>query len=112
MKNAYIRFLNVIDALDRMNPGRSLDQTELALLEQVLRSSCDQRPLLVGDLLKLDQLGSQATLHSRVKNLSALGYVKLVTDKQDGRKKFVVPTKLGQKYIQFMSECLENAMKV
>ena len=111
MKTSYIRFLNLIDALDRMNPGRTLDQIEIALLEHILRFSKQDDKLLVGDLLGLKGLGSQATLHGRLKNLIALGYVKLFTDKKDGRKKFVIPTKLGLKYIQFMSECLENAIK-
>jgi hypothetical protein len=29
---AYIRFLNCLDALDRMNPGKKLDSTEEQLL--------------------------------------------------------------------------------
>ena len=111
MKNAYIRFLNIIDSLDRMNPGRELDQIEVSLLEHIFRFEDKQEELLVGDLLSLKKLGSQATLHGRIKNLTSLGYIKLVGDKEDGRRKLVVPTKIGIKYIQFMSECLESSMK-
>lgn len=111
MKNSYIRFINLLDALDRMNPGRSLDKIEIALLEHILAFDGRNEVLLVGDLLRLKKLGSQATLHGRVKNLSALGYVKLVTDKYDSRKKSVIPTNLGLKYIQFMSECLEKSLR-
>jgi DNA-binding MarR family transcriptional regulator len=67
--------------------------------------------LLVGDLLQLNKLGSQATIHGRVKNLSALGYIKLLIDKEDGRRKFVTPTKMAFKYSEFMSKCLEDALK-
>lgn len=111
MKTSYIRFLKLIDSLDYMNPGRTLDQIEVTLLEYILRFDKRDDELLVGDLLGLKGLGSQATLHGRLKNLTALGYVKLVADKKDGRKKFVIPTKLGLKYIQFMSNCLEDAIK-
>lgn len=111
MSSSYIRFLNLIDTLDRMNPGRALDEVERELLENILRSADEGQKLLVGDLIQLNQLGSQATLHGRVKNLSVLGYIKLVTDKVDGRKKFVVPTKMAIKYSQFMSKCLEDAIK-
>ncbi len=109
MKNSYIRFLNIIATLERSNPGKALDEIEIQLLEFTLRSLDRGEKLLVGDLLKLSQFGSQATLHSRIKNLTALGYLSLVSDKADGRKKFVLPTKAAFKYVQFMSECLDNA---
>jgi len=109
--NAYIRFLNLIDALDRINPGRSLDYIEIQLLEYIMQQDARKIPLLVGELIDLSHLGSQATLHGRLKNLSVLGYVKLVADKADARKKSVIPTKLAIKYVQFMSDCLEKALK-
>ena len=109
--SAYLRFLHCIDALDRMNPGKSLDATETQLLNYVLLVASKGDQTLVGDLLQLSQLGSQATLHGRIKNLVAMGYVKLTTDKEDGRKKFVEPTKLAMKYEAYMSDCLTKAVK-
>lgn len=111
MSNLYIRFLNTIDALGRANPGRALDSIEIQLLEHILLSADKGQALLVGDLIHLSQFGSQATLHGRVKNLVVLGYIKLVANKEDGRKKSVVPTKLAHKYIQFLSECIESSLK-
>lgn len=110
MSNLYIRFLNTIDALGRANPGRALDSTEIQLLEHILLAADKGQALLVGDLIHLTQLGSQATLHGRIKNLVVLGYVKLVVDKVDARKKYVVPTKLAQKYVQFLSDCIEASL--
>lgn len=86
MENLYIRFLNTIDALGRANPGRKLDSTEIQLLEYILLAADKGQTLLVGDLIHLSELGSQATLHGRIKNLAVLGYVKLSADKKDGRK--------------------------
>ncbi|QWE26714.1 hypothetical protein [Polynucleobacter sp. AP-Ainpum-60-G11] len=111
MNNLYIRFLNTIDALGRANPGRALDLTEIQLLEYVLLAADKGQTLLVGDLIHLSQFGSQATLHGRIKNLAVLGYLKLVADKADGRKKFVVPTKLAYKYVQFLSDCIETSLR-
>ena len=110
MSSAYIRFLNLIDALDRMNPGRALDCLEIELLEYIMQQNVKSNSLLVGDLISLSHLGSQATLHGRLKNLSTLGYVKLLTDNADARKKLVIPTKLAMKYLQFMSDCLEKSL--
>lgn len=111
MNNLYIRFLNTVDALGRSNPARSLDTTELQLLEYILLADDKGQTLLVGDLIHLRQFGSQATLHGRVKNLSVLGYIKLIADKVDGRKKSVVPTKLAFKYVRFLSDCIETSLK-
>jgi hypothetical protein len=111
VSTSFIRFLNLIDSLDRMNPGRKLDELERELVEHILRCTSEGQVLLVGDLLQLNKLGSQATIHGRVKNLSALGYINLVTDKGDGRRKFVTPTKMAFKYSEFMSKCLERALR-
>ena len=111
MSNAYIRFLNIVDALDRMNPGRALDCLEIRLLEYIMQQHSQNISLLVGDLIDLGHLGSQATLHGRLKNLTVLGYVKFAADKADARKKYVIPSKLAIKYVQFMSDCLERGLK-
>lgn len=58
MKNSYIRFINLLDVLDRMNPGRSLDKIEITLLEHILIFNSQNEMLLVGDLLQLKSLGS------------------------------------------------------
>ncbi len=112
MKNSYIRFINLLNVLHRKNPSRSLDKIEISLLEHILSVESRNGILLVGDLLQLKKLGSQATLHKRVKNLSALRFIKLETDKVDSRKKSVVSTKLGMKYIQFMSDCLKKSLEL
>ena len=109
--SCYIRFLNLIDALDRMNPGKKLDSVEESLLDKIILSFHENQSILVGDLISLSELGSQATLHGRLKNLSALGYIKMAAN-QDGRKKEVVPSKMALKRYEELSKCLEKAAKV
>ena len=106
----YIRFLNLIDSLDRMNPGNKLDSIEESLLDNIVLSFHAKQSILVGDLISMAHLGSQATLHGRLKNLSATGYIKLMTN-EDGRKKEVVPTKMAIKRYEDISKCLEKAVK-
>ena len=106
----YIRFLNLIDSLDRMNPGKKLDSIEEGLLDNIVLSFHSKQSILVGDLISMANLGSQATLHGRLKNLSAMGYVKMATN-EDGRKKEVIPTKSAIKRYEEISKCLEKAVK-
>lgn len=112
MSDTYIAFLNLVDALDPINPGRTLDNLETRLLEKIMQHQAQNQTLLVGDLISLSQLGSQATLHGRLKSLVAQKYVRLTVDKEDARKKSVIPTKLAVKYIHFMSDCLGKSLKV
>lgn len=108
--SSYLRFLNLIDALDRISPGKKMDCIEESLLDRIVSCAHSKEPILVGDLIALAELGSQATLHGRLKNLSAMGYIKMVSN-EDGRKKEVVPTKLALKRYEEISKCLEKAMR-
>jgi hypothetical protein len=107
---SYIRFLNLLDALDRINPGKKLDCIEESLLDKIVNSAHLKESVLVGDLISLSEFGSQATLHGRLKNLSAMGYIKMASN-TDGRKKEVLPTKLAIKRYEEISKCLEKAAK-
>ena len=106
----YLRFLNLLDAIDRINPGKKLDSIEESLLNKIILASVAKQSVLVGDLISLSDLGSQATLHGRVKNLSAMGCIKMATN-EDGRKKEVLPTKIALKRYEDISKCLEKAAK-
>ena len=106
----YLRFLNLLDAIDRINPGKKLDSIEESLLNKIILASVAKQSVLVGDLISLSDLGSQATLHGRVKNLSAMGYIKTASN-EDGRKKEVLPTKIALKRYEDISKCLEKAAK-
>ena len=106
----YLRFLNLLDAIDRINPGKKLDSIEESLLNKIILASVAKQSVLVGDLISISDLGSQATLHGRVKNLSAMGYIKMAAN-EDGRKKEVLPTKIALKRYEDISKCLEKAAK-
>ena len=106
----YLRFLNLLDAINRINPGKKLDFIEESLLNKIVLASVAKQSVLVGDLISLSDLGSQATLHGRVKNLSAMGYIKMAAN-EDGRKKQVLPTKMALKRYEDISKCLEKAAK-
>ena len=108
--SSYIKFLNLIDAIDRINPGKKLDYIEESLLDRIVACAHANESILVGDLISINCLGSQATLHGRLKNLSAMGYIKMAANADD-RKKEVLPTKMALKRYEEISKCLEKAVK-
>ena len=105
---AYTRFLNLLDGLDRINPGRKMDATEEQLLNKIILAGTQGKELLVGDLISLSELGAQRKLHGRIKNLVAMGYVIKLRDAQ---KKFVAPSAKAIKHYEHLSACLEKALK-
>ena len=111
MPNSYIHFLSIVEDSGRSNSAAFLDDIERQLLVYILLTHNKGQLMLVGDLIQLSQVGSQATLHGRIKNLEALGYISLAVAEDDARKKFVTPTKLTEKYLVFMSDCLAKAVK-
>ena len=109
LKNSYIRFLNCIEVLELKAGAKKLDALEEQLLNSIMLAYAQGREILVGDLLVMSNLGSQATLHGRIKSLRTAGYIRLVTDNVDGRKKKVVPTKMAIKHYEDLSKLLTKA---
>ena len=107
----YVRFLKLLAAQHIKNPCKDLDATELNLLHYVVLASAENQRVLVGDLLELKQYASQATLHAKMKQLIAKGFLVIESNNDDGRKKYVTPSKTASKYIGFMSDCLTKAAK-
>jgi DNA-binding MarR family transcriptional regulator len=107
--SSYLRFLNCINAMDAKTSAKKLDAIETQLLDQVILGYTQNREILVGDLLALSHIGSQATLHGRIKKLDRLGYIKLVTDSIDQRRKWVQPANKAIRYYEKLSQLLELA---
>ena len=83
----YVRFLKLLAAQQIKNPCKDLDATELNLLHYVVLASAENQRVLVGDLLELKQYASQATLHAKMKQLIAKGFLVIESNNDDGRKK-------------------------
>jgi hypothetical protein len=106
--NSYIRFLNLVELLNSKSKIRALDSTERLLLNNIMLNDQAGTSVFVGDLLGLKMIGSQATLHGRLKNLRLMGYVKLV-EQDDARRKKVVLTNQAYKFFELLSKCMTRA---
>lgn len=81
---------------------------ELCLLNTICRSYLDDEPVRVLDLLLLEGIASQATLHSGIKSLAKKGLLSMGKDPDDGRIRLVTPTKLALKRL---NECETAILK-
>jgi DNA-binding MarR family transcriptional regulator len=110
MTNSYLRFLHLADTL--INPNdKLLDSLSKDILEHISKHIVlNKGKIVIGDILMLSQLGSQATLHKRLHALVDDGYLKLKST-NDGRVKQIELTKNANKYFAGLSQALEKAVK-
>lgn len=106
---AYLRFMQLAESFDRMNLTSKLDHVEKELLDKLISAYYNGEFPLMGDLIALKMIASQATLHSRIKSLIAKGYIDIVADDEDSRKKHLVPTRLALTFYANLSDALIKA---
>lgn len=107
--NAYIRFIKLVESLNLKSNIRKLDPIEIRLMDSIMIDEEEGRSSFVKDILGLKALGSQATLHGRVKNLRHLGYIELITQ-ADARRKRVMLTRQGYQRFELLADCMEQAL--
>ena len=104
----YFRFLELVNLIADIKPSIALDKVEILLLDHIALALSQNADLFVKDLITLNTIGSLATLHNRLKNLVALGFIRLIVDDQDSRKKHVVLTAKARKYYENLSRLIDQ----
>lgn len=108
----YVNYLILLRAIESELGHPPIDSIEKQLLNQVLINQNLGHQQLIGDLIHLDHIGSQATLHSRIKRLTEKGYLELKPSIQDGRKRQVILSKKSIKHFTKLSSCIERAVSL
>lgn len=105
-------YLSVHNAIRSVNKRFGLNkQLEISMLNAVYEAYLDQTQLRVLDLLLLEGLASQATLHATLKALQAKKLVEMKIDPADARSKLVLPTKLALKRLKECDNIISNHSK-
>lgn len=107
MPQAYLKFLAAQDA-DKKR--LDLSSNQVALLEYIFKETATGRVLRVQDLITLNKIASQATLHGALKGLIAKGLITSKAHKEDGRVKEVYLTAQGNKYFARIEAALAKAV--
>ena len=106
----YLRFLQLVEALRGLPSLPSLDPLEERILELVARAGREQQRLSVRDMMAKDELGSPATLHSRLKSMREKGWI-MLSDTEDTRRKQIELTQAALLHFDKLSRCLLEAAK-
>jgi DNA-binding MarR family transcriptional regulator len=104
----YFRYLAV---LDKSNKKFNLSNDERLILDVVATAIHNGKVIYVKDIITLNNIASQATLHKALTNLIDKNLLAYKADKADGRLKEVHLTKLAEKRYEELSEAIENAVK-
>jgi hypothetical protein len=109
LSEIYFQYIESLSSLKHSNQFQALDSMELELLNEIAITWKHGKPLLVNEAISLNEIGSRATLHARIKNLRKKGYVDFHTD-IDGRKKIIKPTILAMSYFSSIANLLSTAV--
>ena len=107
LQDAYFRFTRLLEAAEKAPGFPRLDDIERKLLHSVAEASRSEKPLLVGDLIFSNPIGSPATLSRRISSLHDKNLIQYGGD-ADGRKKHIVLTPKSEKYFERLGEILAS----
>lgn len=106
----YLRFLQLADALRALPTLPSLDPLEERILQLVARAGQGEERLSVRDMMARAELGSPATVHSRLKSMREKGWI-MLSDTEDARRKQIELTQAALLHFDKLSKCLLQAAK-
>ena len=106
----YMRFLNLIHALDGDVNAPHMDLDAKKLLEVVSVQHNLGKPLTVTDAMALQHIASPATIHRKLDVLRELGMIDTVFEGKNRRTKYLVPTKAASDYFANMGKAVQQAI--
>ena len=106
---AYLKFLNLVQALRELPAFPSIDPIEERLLNQLAATWHLGKKITVLEAMAMSSDASSTTVHRRLKTLKQKGIVELIADTDDNRVRYIIPTKLATDYFDQLGKCLEVA---
>lgn len=106
-KSAYLRFLQLVAAVDEMSGLDDFDANEKALFDSLCLRWSQGKVMTVREAISQTSLGSPATLHKRLQRLIAKELIAATHEGQDRRAKYLVPSGKGQVYIEWLSSKMQ-----
>jgi Fe2+ or Zn2+ uptake regulation protein len=109
-KQIYMRFLNLIHALDGDANAPHMDLDAKKLLEVVSVQHNLGKPLTVTDAMALQHIASPATIHRKLDQLRELGMIDTVFEGKNRRTKYLVPTQAAHDYFDAVGRAMQQAV--
>ena len=91
-------------------PAIALDAVSQRMLHTLARQWASKKPITVMGAMAILPEISSTTAHRRLKLLQKAAWIDLETDGKDDRIKYVVPTKLTDKYFESLGKAMVRAV--
>jgi DNA-binding transcriptional ArsR family regulator len=111
MENLYLRFLQIANVIQRGSLSE-LDETSIALLNEIAFSHLNGNALTVSQAMSLANLASATTIHRKLDTLLQANLVELKFEGDNRRTKFIGITKTGDRYLSSLSKAMIKAVKL
>jgi DNA-binding MarR family transcriptional regulator len=109
LSSAYLRFLNLMQAVRTLPMFPTIDALEERLLNVLAASWAQDKKITVLTATAMLSDTSATTLHRRLNSMRATGLIDLQVDTVDFRVKYVGPTALTQRYFSELGACMHKA---
>jgi hypothetical protein len=109
-KQIYLRFLNLIHALDGGVNAPAMDLDAKKLLEVIAVRHAAEKSLTVTDAMALNTIASPATIHRKLDQLRELGMIDTVFEGKNRRTKYLVPTQMAHDYFDQVGKVMKQAL--
>ena len=108
--NAYLRFLNLLRAVEVSFLPPGLDPTAKCLLERIACQHDQGQPMTITEAMALHEVASPATIHRKIDDLRTAGLVDTEFQGDNRRTKYLIPTHKARKYFDKVNALLPNAL--
>ena len=107
----YVKFLNLMQAVNELPQFPSLDPNEERLLNYFASAWYLGKKMTVLQVMHTYSEISPSTVHRRLKSLRHKGLIDLDLDPIDNRIKYIVDTELTSRYFTHLGKCLAKAVE-
>jgi DNA-binding MarR family transcriptional regulator len=108
----YLRFLNVMKAIEADGELPQMDLECRRLLEEVAVRQHEGQSLTVTEAMALADIASPATLHRKLDQLLQLGMVEHQFEGDNRRTKYLVCTEASMRYFDRAGRAMQRSLKV
>jgi DNA-binding MarR family transcriptional regulator len=109
-KQIYMRFLNLIQALEVDQKAPSIDLDAKKLLEVIAVRHEQKRSLTVTEAMALTAIASPATIHRKLDQLREMGLIDTIFEGKNRRTKYLTPTKKAHDYFDTVGKVMQQAL--
>jgi DNA-binding MarR family transcriptional regulator len=109
-KHIYLRFLNLVHALEGGSTAPTMDLDAKKLLEVIFVRYANDKPMTVTDAMALSHIASPATIHRKLDQLRELGMIDTEFEGKNRRTKYLVPTQMAHEYFESIGQAMNQAV--